>query len=95
MFKMNSEYKRLFSLLFAVYLLCSVFAVAFDYDRATPSKTCAICFMNNSLSSAVSETPVTPEIDLRKEYLSLGEEISPFNGSAISSGLSYRGPPLP
>lgn len=92
---MKSEYKRLFFLIFATYILCSVLAVAFDHDRAVPSATCALCFMNASLSAAVSETPVVPEIDLRKEYLSLAEEIYCFDGSATSPVASYRGPPLP
>lgn len=82
-------------LFFAVYVLFSVAAVAFDPDRATPSRTCAICFMNNSLSSSLAQVQVLPLMDLIKRYEVLAEEIHCFNGSIVFTGLLYRGPPLP
>ncbi|HUJ90541.1 MAG TPA: hypothetical protein VLX12_10125 [Syntrophorhabdales bacterium] len=95
MLKVKPAHKRLLLLLFSAYFLCAVITVAFDLDRATPSKTCAICFMNGSLSSAVGQAFVVVEIDLKQEYAHIFEEASSFNTSVRYSGLSYRGPPLP
>ena len=91
--RIKPAHKRIFFLLFAAYLLCSVLVVAFDRDRVTPSKTCAICFMNSSLSSAVGQAHVVAEIDLKKAYIRLSEETSRLSSSIIFSGLLYRGPP--
>ena len=82
-------------LFFAVYVFFSVAAVAFDPDRATPSRTCAICFMNNSLSSSLNQVHVLPTMDLTRRYEVLAEEVHCFNGSIVFTGLLYRGPPLP
>lgn len=81
-------------LFFAVYVLFSVAAVAFDPDRATPSRTCAICFMNNSLSSSLNHVQVLPMMDLTKRYEVLAEEVHCYNASVVFTGLFYRGPPL-
>jgi hypothetical protein len=87
-------HKRIFFLLFAAYLLCSVLVVAFDRDRVTPSKTCALCFMNGSLSSAVGQSHVTGEVYCRKEYLPLAEETCRICGLTSFAAVWYRGPPL-
>ncbi|MGD0230153.1 MAG: hypothetical protein ABSC19_07330 [Syntrophorhabdales bacterium] len=82
-------------LLFAAYMLYSVAAVAFDPDRVMPSKTCAICFTNNSLSSSLNHVPVLPAMDLTTRYEIMVEEVQCFEGSVVFTGLLYRGPPLP
>ena len=92
--RIRPAHKRVLLLLFAAYLLCSILVVAFDADRVTPSKTCALCFMNNSLSSAVGQVHIVAEIDLTKSYVHLSQETSRLNSSTLFSGLLYRGPPL-
>ncbi len=82
-------------LFFAAFILWSVAAVAFDPDHTTPSKTCAICFTNNSLSSSINHVPVLPTIDLTARYETLVEEVHPFKSSVVFTGLLNRGPPLP
>jgi len=93
MLNLKPSHKKILLLFFAAYFVCSVFAVAFDLDRATPSKTCAICFMNSSLSSAVGQAFVVAEIDLKQEYTHIFEKIAFVNTSVSYSGISYRGPP--
>ena len=82
-------------LFFAAYVLFSMVAVAFDPDRATPSRTCAICFMHNSLSSSLNHVQVLPTMDLTKRYEVLAEEVRSYSASVVFTGLFYRGPPLP
>jgi hypothetical protein len=48
--------------LFALYLFFAMAAVAFDPHGALPSKTCAICFLGTSLSSAINQSYVIPKV---------------------------------
>jgi hypothetical protein len=81
-------------LFFALYVFFSTAAVAFDRDRSMPSRTCAICFMNNSLSSSLDQVQILPTMDLIERYEPLAEEAPCYYASVVSTGLLYRGPPL-
>jgi hypothetical protein len=50
-------------LFFAMNLLLSTIAVAYDYHDASESDTCPICSMHSFLSSAVGQASVVPQID--------------------------------
>ena len=80
-------------LFFAVYLFLSVVAVAYDYHDSSQSKTCPICFMGSSLSSAVGPASFVPPIPDRPLSLILVERTEPLRSAVLTSGVSYRGPP--
>jgi hypothetical protein len=81
--------------IFSLYLFFAVTMVAFDPHGAIPSKTCAICFMGSSLSSAVGQAHVTGEVYCDRQYVRLAEEICRVCCLNPFSAVSYRGPPLP
>ncbi len=80
-------------LFFAVCLLLSTIAVAYDYHDACQSETCPVCFTHSSLSSAVGQTSFVPHIDDHPLCLTLVERTEPLWSAVFTSGVSYRGPP--
>jgi len=87
--------KKPLLLFFSAYVLFSVLAIALDPDRVTPSRTCAICFLNNSLSSSLNQVHVLPTIDLTRQYEVLIEKTCSFTCSVVFTDTPYRGPPRP
>jgi hypothetical protein len=84
---------KVFFLLFTVYLSFSVIYVAFDQHWGAPSRTCALCSFNKSLSSAINQVPVITEVDLNKIFIFWSEKKFYFEGLTFYPNLSYRGPP--
>ena len=80
-------------LFFAVYLLLSIIAVAYDYHDSSQSKTCPICFMGSSLSSAVGPASFVPPIPDHPLSLILVERTEPLWSAIFTSDVPYRGPP--
>lgn len=82
-------------LIFAIYLLFSMGAVAYDYhdtDTST-SPVCPICFVYSSLSSAVGQATFIPPADANSLCLDLVEGAEPSWRATWSSCTCYRGPP--
>jgi hypothetical protein len=82
-------------LLLALYLLFSVVIVAFDQHGPVPDKTCAICAMSSFLSSAVVQSSFIPEVQLTTQCTYIIDGAPRRSFLATTSGISYRGPPLP
>ncbi len=82
-------------LFFALYLLLSMIAVAYDYHDPSQNNTCPLCFMRSSLSSAAGQASFVPQIDGHPLCLILVERTKPFWSTVFTSGVPYRGPPSP
>lgn len=93
--KMTKTVRTRRLLLFAVYLLFSMIAVAFDYHDPSQSNTCPICFMLSSLSSGVGQASFVPQIDSHPLSLILVERTEPLWSVVFTSDVPYRGPPSP
>jgi hypothetical protein len=78
---------------FALYLLFSVVAVAFDHHGPAPEKQCLICAMAWSLSSAVAQSGFIPEVQFTVHPACVTAEARSFHTFVMSSCMSYRGPP--
>jgi hypothetical protein len=88
-------YKKVFSALFAAYVLFAVGAALFDPHGAIPSETCPVCSMGASLFSALSSSSFTPPDPTGRHSMRLVENIQSFNIQIISSSLTNRSPPSP
>jgi hypothetical protein len=88
-------YKKVFSALFAAYMLFAVGAALFDSHGAVPSATCSVCSMSASLFSALSSSGFTPPVPIDRHSMRLVETIPLFNIQITASSITNRSPPSP
>lgn len=81
-------------LFFALYLLFSIIAVAYDYHDPSHSKARSYRFMRRSLWSVVGPASFVPQVDDHPLCLVLVETREPLRSAVFTPGVPYRGPPL-